>query len=275
MTGSLEAEYEDHWKAASVAQIVAAIDRALVGDDVVAAPARVFRPTSDISLRSALLGVLSGDEDSQAEADEWLDNEGVEQTFSRVTGTAVSRVVYCCVSSSMVSGCWGLFEFSLADRGYLFYEPDEGTEDEAALPILGAWEPVDDAAARRACVLAVYARQWRECVLPPAMGEWATGDPGLLRDAVLRALDAEPDAWEDVLGRLEDAPELREPSVETVKEVAAASGAAAERVRDLLPLVAARDEGLEDRLLVGGLSDEERRALVALLVHVISKDPFA
>lgn len=51
--------------------------------------------------------------------------------------------------------------------------------------------------------------------------------------------------------------------------------AAAHRVRDLLSLVAARDDDLEERLFAGESSDEERRILIALFVHCIAQDPAA
>ena len=53
----------------------------------------------------------------------------IEETLSRFTDAPPVAVVYCCVSSSMVSGCWGLFEFRLPARGYLYYRPDWGLED--------------------------------------------------------------------------------------------------------------------------------------------------
>jgi hypothetical protein len=148
---------------------------------------RVFVPIGEVSLRSALLAAAPGDEDTQAAADSLLEGMGeIEETLSRFTGTPPEQVVYCGVSSSMVSGCWGLFEFRLGARGYLYYQPDFGVGDDESLPIFGAWEPADNPAARRACILRVYSREWRNRALPPAMGEWATGEPGLLQEAILR-----------------------------------------------------------------------------------------
>ena len=38
----------------------------------------------------------------------------------------------------MASGCWGLLEFRLGARGYLYYQPDWGVEDpDECLPIFG------------------------------------------------------------------------------------------------------------------------------------------
>ena len=39
--------------------------------------------------------------------------------------------------------------------------------------------------------------------LPPLVGEWATAEPGLLQEAILRLLDANPKAWEMVFDRLD------------------------------------------------------------------------
>jgi len=169
----------------------------------------------------------------------------------------------------MVSGSWGVCEFRLRDRGYLYYSPDEGEHES----ILGAWEPADDVAARRACILSTYVREWSERVLPPAMGEWATGDAGLLQEAILRVLEAESTAWADLLERLKDALEPREASAEIVEKVAELSAAPSGNVRDVLDLVADQDEGLAGRLTDGLASDEEQRIIVALFIECISKDP--
>ena len=263
-------EEEDPWRAISGADVAEAINRALIKDQDAAPPATVFKPIREVSLRSMLLAVLPGDKDTQARAGEWLDNTGIEQTFFRVADTSPQGVVNCCVSSSMVSGCWGVSEFRLSDRCYLYYSPDEGEHE----LILGAWEPAEDAAARQSYILSVYAREWRELTLPPAMGEWATAEPGLLQEAILRVLEAEPDAWEAVLRRLRGAPEPRDASTETVEEIAAGSASFPQYVRDLLDLVAAQDEELAARLARGLSSDEERRVVVALFVHCIAKNPF-
>ena len=264
-------EDDDPWRNISAADLAAAIDRALIEDREEAPPSgRVFVPIAEVSLRSALLATAPGDEDTQAVADSLLEGMGdIEETLSRFTGTPPERVVDCCVSDSRLSGCWGLLEFRLGARGYLYYQPDWGLEDpDECLPIFGAWEPADDPAARRACIFRVYARKWRDCGLPPEMGQWATGEPGLLQEAVLRVLDANPEAWDMVFERLDQAPEPREAAVQTVEEVAQLSASPTEHVRQVLHLVA------EERLKTGPSSEEERRIVVALLVHCIAKDPF-
>jgi hypothetical protein len=106
------------------------------------------------------------------------------------------------------------------------------------------------------------------------MGEWASGEPGLLQEAILRLLDANPEAWDMVFERLDQAPEPREAAVQTAEEVAQLSASPTEHVRQVLHLVAARDDQFEERLKTGASSEAERRIVVALLVHCIAKDPF-
>jgi hypothetical protein len=261
----------DPWRDISPANLAEAMDRALIKDSEDPPSGRMLRPIPELSLRSVLRALLPWKRDTQELADEWLADNGIEETFFRLARTSPKRVVYCCVSSSMVSGCWGVHEFRLAGRGYLYFSSDE---DEDGGAILGAWEPAGDAAARRAGILAVYAREWGERTLPPAMGEWASGDPALLQEAILRALEAEPEAWKVVLERLSDAPEPREASAQTVRRVARCSGAAAQQVRDVLGLLTAQDGELKERLLTRSSSDDERRIVVAVFVHCIAKDPF-
>ena len=88
------------------------IDQALIEDrEEAPASGRVFVPIGEVSLCSALLAAAPGGEDTQAVADSLLEGMGeIEETLSRFTGTPPEQVVYCGVSSSMVSGCWGLFE---------------------------------------------------------------------------------------------------------------------------------------------------------------------
>ena len=216
---------DDPWRNVSAADLAAVIDRALIEDrDEAPSSGRVFVPNGEVSLRSALLAAAPGDSDTQAVANTLLEETidfDIEETVTRFTDTPPERVVWCSCTGSRLSGSWGLLEFRLGARGYLYYKPDDGlVEEEDALPIYGAWEPADDPAARRACILGVYRRAWDHLALPPHFGEWATGEPGLLQEAILRVLDANPKAWEMVFDRLADAPEPREAAVQTVEEVA-------------------------------------------------------
>ena len=106
------------------------------------------------------------------------------------------------------------------------------------------------------------------------MGEWATGEPGLLQEAILRVLDADPEAWDMLFERLEYAPEPREAATQTVEEVAKLSASPTERVRQVLYLVGARGHQFQERLRTGASRDKDRHIVIALLVHCIAKDPF-
>ena len=269
---------DDPWRNVSAADFAAVIDRALIEDRDEAPPSgRVFVPNGEVSLRSALLAAAPGDNDTQAVVNTLLEEIGIdiEETVTRFTDTPPERVVWCSVTDSPVSGCWGLLEFRLGARGYLYYKPDDGlVVEEDALPIYGAWEPADDPAARRACILGVYRREWNHLPLPPMMGQWATAEPGLLQEAILRVLDANPEAWEMVFERLDYAPEPREAGAQTVEEIAKLAGSPTEHVRQVLHLVATGVDEFERRLRTGALVDKERRIVVALLVHCIAKEPF-
>ena len=138
-------EDDDPWRNISAADLAAALDRALIEDHLEAPPSgRMFVPIREVSLRSALLAAAPGDEDTQAVADSALEGMvEIEETLSRFTATPPERVVYCgCQATTMLGGCWGLFEFQLGARGYLYYQPDWGVGDSnECLPIFGAWEP--------------------------------------------------------------------------------------------------------------------------------------
>jgi len=99
-------------------------------------------------------------------------------------------------------------------------------------------------------------------VWPPALGEWATGDPELLQEAVLRALDAHPDWWGYVLGDVE---KLRAEASLPVEAIARQSAATVDTVRRVLDAAAA-DADVRN--------DAERRIMVAIFVRCIAKDPF-
>jgi hypothetical protein len=266
---------EDPWRNVSAADVAAAIDRALTEDHTEELPSgRVFMPIGEVSLRSALLAAAPDDEDTQAAADNALEGMSeIEETLSRFTTAPPEDIIFCSVLNSMVSGCWGLYEFRLGARGYLYYRPDFRIGDDESLPVLGAWEPADDQAAQRACILRAYEREWRDRVLPPAMGEWTAGDPELLQAAILMVLKANPDAWEFVFDRLAEATEPKEAATLTVEDVARFSKQPVTHVRQVLRAVAARDKQFEERFLTEESTDEERCIVVALLVHCLAKDP--
>lgn len=196
----------------------------------------------------------------------------------------------------MVSGSWGLCEFQLGNRGFLYYRPDwglgEGYEDKS-LPVLGAWQPAGDQRARQECTLRAYVRNWENLNLPPAMGQWASGDATFLQEAALRVVGARPNEWQRVLERLRQAPEIRDKDPETVERVSDWCKVDAVRVREALHLAyvdvdesrdpaSLRQQGLPDcahaalrwSYWLRRLQAEEGRLLIALYVHCISRGGF-
>jgi hypothetical protein len=266
-------EYEDVWKNVTATDLAAAINVALVeSQDQELLSGRTFLPVRKISVRSALISAVP--EGARAAAVRALNDElpGLEEALAQFTPAPPEPTVSCYVSSSMVSGSWGILEFRLCGRGYLYYRPDFGVGDDESLPILGAWEPEDNLAARRACVLKVYEREWNERTLPPAMGEWAVGDPELLQEAILRVLRAHPWAWGSVFERLMEAPEPGEAAHDTLTQVCKLSGAPASRVRKVLHFVSDADDHLRHAVCRKRPNEEVQRVVVALLVHCLAAD---
>src|SRR6266702_815784 len=79
-----EDEEEDPWSNVSGANLAEVIDRALRSDPDGGPSGRVFRPTRRVSLRSALLKVLPGRRTTPVKAGEWLDDNGIAETFFRI-----------------------------------------------------------------------------------------------------------------------------------------------------------------------------------------------
>lgn len=180
-------------------------------------------------------------------------------------------VVYCSVTDSMVSGTWGLCEFALENRGYLFLKPDEWN----GVRILGAWEPAEDREARRDCVLRVYVREFDREGFPPVFGQWAQGcDPELLRDAILNVLRGNRRYWKDVFERLENELEIASLPPETLREAQLWSGAEEDAVRQAARSIASGSHEYRNRFRAGVASPEEERVVIALLLHCIQKDPW-
>jgi hypothetical protein len=258
--GEADDEHIDFWEAVTAADVEHAIDEALVEDRTVTPESgRVLVPVRNVSLGSGLCAAVGGDQSLRDAIEDSYREIGVRDLVARFALTPPDVVIDCCESQSRTSGSWGLGEVQLGNRGYLFAQSDEDEDDD--WPILGAWEPADDAAARRACILAVHGREWRSRNWPPVSAREATGDPGLLQEAILRALDADPKWWGHVRGvasEAEDRPETPLP----IEAIARRSGATPEAVRRVLGM--APDVP----------SDEARRIVVALYVHSIATDPF-
>jgi hypothetical protein len=303
----------DLWDEVSWAQLMFLLFHSLVEDRERPLPSgRIYVPARNLSVLSVLLAAARGDWQMPADSgleevdgeDEGLEGVDFEEILSRFTDRPPQPVVRCSVSDSMVSGSWGLYEFHLGSSpasatGYLYYRPDWGVGDDESLPILGAWEPSDNQSARQACILRVYTREWENRVLPPAMGQWASGDPKLLHEAILRVLSFDPGAWEKVFQRLREGVEVREGDPEAVEWVSQWCGVEAARVRQVLDFARAMqgrssrgpsamqltlpgtdpfysdDDPYWQRLLAGPLTGEVGNLLVALYVYCISQGRFA
>lgn len=246
-------ECPDPWATVAPADLAAALDQALV-DDPASSPAcgRILAATRTLTLAEALIAAAV-DKDAGELA---LQEELPVSVAARFTAEPPSEIVDCCVSSSMTSGTWCVLEFRIGDRGYLYYRGDE--EDQDAL--LAAWEPALDRNVRRACFLATYLREWRERCLPPAEPEWATGEPGLLEAAILHVVEAEPESWPTVVGRVSDMKSLTSKAVEYVTVVCGVPPEEMHRV------VNAIHKGEE-------VSGADRGIVVALYAYDLSRDP--
>ena len=228
----------------SPADIAKALDRGLRDDSQTAKSGRIFVPADGLSVRSVLASVAPTDDEAQAAFDAAFEDEAPAQILFRIARISnVQRVVWCSVSDSMVSGSWGLVEFKLGVRGYVYYQPDSGVGDDESLPVLGAWEPVEDRSAREECLLRIYMRKWSTFGLPPLMGQWATGDAYVLQHGVLGALHDEPDAWSSIFERLlAQRADLLNLPTSVVRNIAAHSGAPRARVLAWMQAFATRDE---------------------------------
>src|SRR5208283_2346826 len=152
---------------------------------------------------AALLGVFP--EDQRAVAEETLECESLIEVFGQFVNKDLGWVICCEVTDSMVSSRWGLKAFILEGRGYIYYQPDdECTEEAATLPILAAWEPVEDKLACRSAVLTAYTNNWQQALLPPYVGQWAEGPFDVMLEAVSEILAREPDNWPVVLRQLRE-----------------------------------------------------------------------
>lgn len=266
---ALEEMNKDPWQGASASEVIGVIDAALTeAPDGQARTGLVLVPSGEVSVRTALLSVIARDDEAQEAAEVFLENWGIGEVLHRITAADLGFVVWCSVSSSMVSGAWGLMEFRVGDRGYLYYQADWGIDDDESLSILGAWEPADDAEARRACVLRTYQREWFKRHLPPLMGEWARGDAEILQTAIHQVLEDNDDAWEWVFGRLRDCQELLEPTSALLEEASRLSGAPSDRVREVLRAVQPLDKGSAPPR-----EEAARRIVVALFIRCIAKEP--
>jgi len=103
----------------------------------------------------------------------------------------------------MMSSFWGIKNFNLGSREFLYYIPVLGVgDDNECLPIIGTWERSNDKGAAFRSLFAAYKDYWQDFALPPAMGQWAKGPVPFLVAAIGTILEENPDSWSDVLDRL-------------------------------------------------------------------------
>jgi hypothetical protein len=266
-------EPPDPWSFLSAEALARPIDTALELDpNECPASGVVLVPAWPVSIRSALRDALPAGAGAELAFELRLENlemADMERLICRFS--PVESVVDCWVSDSMAAGSWSLLEFRLGNRGYLCDQPDYGIDADESLPILGAWEPAADDVARRACILSGYERDWHNRAWPPFMGQWASGDPALLRDAIVRVVKTNAVGWarDAVLERLTRGGD----SYEHVQAVAELNDVPPERVVQVLGLMACQDEEFVTRWRKGTSSDEERRIVVGLLVRLMASGP--
>ncbi|HEX7072173.1 MAG TPA: hypothetical protein VF190_15275, partial [Rhodothermales bacterium] len=239
-------------------------------------PARLLVPKEYVSVRTGLLAVLAGALVAPESAGdlEYLDIEmehlGLEALLARFAKRG--RVFRCAVTSSFVSGEWGLGELVIGDRGYLYNVPDFGIGADESLPILAAWEPADDPRARLACIRAVHAREWSRRGWPPYVADEVEAPAALLFDLLLQSLEREPgdECWEKLYERTAKwltevvaTPDLR-------SSVAASARADVGEVSRFASLMTLGDPELPASLQSGSATPEEQRIFVALVTKAIA-----
>lgn len=110
-------------------------------------------------------------------------------------------VVYCWVVSGF-GDAWSLTIYTTREHGYVIYRGTGDESPEHRLTLLGMWHPVWSEEARRECVTTCYARHWRDCCLPPQLGECARGEQPLWMECLLRLLHENPELWPAIVNRM-------------------------------------------------------------------------
>ena len=239
-----------------------------------------------LSIKSALVDVFDAQELQErarqifnGECDdppEGLSSISIEERLCPFLEGGPEWVVRCSVTDSMVSGVWGLKSFTIGGRGYLYYMPDLGSgDDRDDLPILSAWEPIEDDEAFRACFVDTYTKTWRCCGLPPFMGQWAKGPCRFMLDAVWAVLQQTPTAWSRVLEKLDELywriEKGKEQFEDVVKETAECTAVSRLIVSEILR---SRWENRATVMNSQNLTDRESHVLVAAFLIQISRRGF-
>ena len=218
---------------------------------------RVWLAWADVFLVPLLLACVSPEGgEATSDLDPW-------EVMDTVFPTRKPEV-QCAVSSSMVSGVWGMDSIELDGRGYFVECPESDTVSDAPFRLLGAWEPLDDELTYRDAFIETYVRFWADIGLPPYHGEHARGPLDLMVEAVMRiggpasiyeAWDPKDFDHDDQLDRVADV-SLRAAIPEPV-------------VREVLTELGQRS------LDVSTLGDDERgRAFLAITLDRIDTSPF-
>ena len=190
------------WPRLSAASFRERIDARLVDDEqATAEDVLVFRPRDAFTLGDVILeGAWSPDDMAPLVPDVESDYWSMHDLADRLPWIeGVGTVIECSVTDSTVSSMWGLGEFAIGDRGYVYHITDYEGFDHGTPQVLGAWEPKDDPAARLECVTSCYARDWDRIGLPPLLGQWVSGNPELLIASLLRVLGGSRAAWDGIV----------------------------------------------------------------------------
>lgn len=262
----------DPWSGVLPTALAAELDHGLVESENRSAEGSLFAPAGDPTIRAALTAVMdAGAAEAEYGDDPWWHHFTPVQVLDSLRGLEARDVVRCWVSDSMASGTWSLNEVHLGRRGYVFYVPDFGIGDREDLPVLGGWEPVDNQALRRACLLGIYREEWQNLGYPPFFGQWARGDVEILLGGMEGALQEHPEAWERV-GEWIDTYlgsriTLEDEDIPRVAQMVAQSPARVRKVAGALGGNAAGWVGTSARR-------EDAEVVIGLVVHCLGKGPY-
>lgn len=265
------AEEEGPWADISSSDIKSFIDARLSNEPCgLQASGRVLLPESEVSIKAALLGVLQ-DEDQRTEAEEIIQCESLTEVFWQFVTEDLGWVIHCDVTDSMVSGEWGLKAFVLEGRGYIYHQPDaDCTEEAATLPILGAWEPVEDRLAYRSSLLKAYTECWQYVGLPPYVGQWAAGPFDVMLEAVNEVLSVQPDSWPAVFRHLRDHDTRKTSLTKLVQKTSLKMVLQPDEVEEILQPYTST-ELLKERPAAEDLSENRKRVLVGAFLCLIDR----
>jgi len=221
---------------------------------------RILVPSEEVSVTSLFddSDLKDGDnDDSENGAENW------GEIMMELLRDDETWLVYCCNSDSMASGVWGLKQFELGGRGYIYDHLDENPE----ITIYSAWEPFEDKQAFSACFVTTYTEVWDTVALPPYFAGEAWGSPYMAK-AIFLILHSKPEMWSEVVEVLR---KDLEGDFASNDEIAAFARAARSTVEDILALLQHDPEGLERRARQRDLSQEEQRVVVGIYYYILDR----